>query len=81
VTNPLWPKSETRKPKCEGIPKSEVPKEQPLWQEDSLLGSSLVRLSGFGLPSGFGFRVSDLGVMAGLWTSLPPCPVRRASNN
>jgi len=50
------PKSESRNPKEGRNPKTERTMRQEVVQP---VGSRLVRISGFGFPSGFGFRASD----------------------
>jgi len=51
-----WVKSEIRNPKTEGNPKAEIRIHAGLRDHHGRFG---LRISDLGLPSGFGFRVSD----------------------
>ena len=62
VRSTLNPKPETRSPKAEKRPKSEVPNPQPSPRSDSPSGQAILgfRVSAFFRPSGFGLRISGL---------------------
>ena len=58
-------KSEARNPKAEGKPEIRRPKGERLRPATGAIRREPFRVSGFGFPSDFGFRASDL-----IWLSL-----------